>query len=111
MAKQEENEASLICRIRSCHMGGPLYKGDIEDFNGRTCIRCPWHRYCVTIDTGESLYQSIDPYNAAKPPEWRSMGRKQRTHTVTVREGNIYVTLSDPSQHFASDQYNKVNSS
>ena len=30
-----------------------------------------------------------------KPPVWTSKGVKQRTHDVTVKEGKVYVALSD----------------
>lgn len=33
--------------------GGPLSEGDIEDLNGHQCIVCPWHRYPISLDTGE----------------------------------------------------------
>ena len=38
-------------------MGGPLGIGDIEEFEGHACITCPWHRYKITLDTGDKLYQ------------------------------------------------------
>ncbi|CAI8026657.1 Rieske domain-containing protein [Geodia barretti] len=45
------------------HAGGPLELGDIEDSHGRLCVVCPWHRHSITLDTGESLYTSINPAN------------------------------------------------
>ncbi len=30
-------------------MGGPLDNGDIEDYGGRTCVRCPWHAYPFSL--------------------------------------------------------------
>ncbi|XP_054108091.1 Rieske domain-containing protein isoform X2 [Callithrix jacchus] len=41
--------------IRCYHSGGPLHLGDIEDFDGRPCIVCPWHKYKITLATGEAL--------------------------------------------------------
>ena len=34
----------------SCfHQGGPLgTQGEIEDINGVSCLRCPWHNYRVS---------------------------------------------------------------
>ena len=48
-------------------------------------------------------FQSIDPYNKEKPPEWTSKGIKQRTHKVTVEDGKVYVTLSDLNDKRESD--------
>ncbi|XP_038621673.1 Rieske domain-containing protein [Tachyglossus aculeatus] len=90
---------------RCYHAGGPLHLGEIEDFNGQSCIVCPWHKYKITLATGEGLYQSIDPKNPAAVPEWCSKGVKQRIHVVTVKNGNVYVTLSDTSIAYDSDYY------
>ncbi|XP_030048179.1 Rieske domain-containing protein [Microcaecilia unicolor] len=87
------------------HAGGPLHLGEIEDINGQACIICPWHKYKITLATGEGLYQAIDPKLPSALPKWRSKGVKQRIHTVTVKNGDIYVTLSDPSISCESDYY------
>ncbi|XP_017364340.1 Rieske domain-containing protein isoform X1 [Cebus imitator] len=91
--------------IRCYHSGGPLHLGDIEDFDGRPCIVCPWHKYKITLATGESLYQSINPKDPSAKPKWCSKGIKQRIHTVTVDSGNIYVTLSNEPFKCDSDFY------
>uniref|UniRef100_A0A2K6V661 Rieske domain-containing protein n=2 Tax=Saimiri boliviensis boliviensis TaxID=39432 RepID=A0A2K6V661_SAIBB len=91
--------------IRCYHSGGPLHLGDIEDFDGRPCIVCPWHKYKITLATGESLYQSINPKDPSAKPKWCSKGIKQRIHTVTVDNGNIYVTLSNEPFKCDSDFY------
>uniref|UniRef100_A0A2K6CL62 Rieske domain-containing protein n=1 Tax=Macaca nemestrina TaxID=9545 RepID=A0A2K6CL62_MACNE len=91
--------------IRCYHSGGPLHLGDIEDFDGRPCIVCPWHKYKITLATGEGLYQSINPKDPSAKPKWCSKGVKQRIHTVTVDNGNIYVTLSSEPFKCDSDFY------
>ncbi|KAL0606295.1 Rieske domain-containing protein, partial [Plecturocebus cupreus] len=91
--------------IRCYHSGGPLHLGDIEDFDGRPCIVCPWHKYKITLATGESLYQSINPKDPSAKPKWCSKGIKQRIHTVTVDNGNIYVALSSEPFKCDSDFY------
>ncbi|KAF6357488.1 Rieske Fe-S domain containing [Rhinolophus ferrumequinum] len=91
--------------IRCYHSGGPLHLGEIEDFDGRPCIVCPWHKYKITLATGEGLYQSINPKDPSAKPKWCSKGVKQRIHTVTVDNGNIYVTLSKASFKHDSDFY------
>ena len=42
------------------HMGGPLLMSEIEDLGEHgECIKCPWHHYNITLDTGERLYQNV----------------------------------------------------
>ncbi|XP_076995232.1 Rieske domain-containing protein [Tamandua tetradactyla] len=91
--------------IRCYHSGGPLHLGEIEDFDGRPCIVCPWHKFKITLATGEGLYQSINPKDPSAKPKWSSKGIKQRIHTVTVDDGNIYVTLSNEPFKCDSDFY------
>lgn len=38
-------------------------------------------------------------------PKWRSKGVKQRTHHVTLDNGNVYVMLSDMADSIDSDYY------
>ncbi|KAM5168789.1 Rieske domain-containing protein isoform 3-T6 [Callospermophilus lateralis] len=91
--------------IRCYHSGGPLHLGEIEDFDGRPCIVCPWHKYKITLATGEGLYQSKNPKDPSAKPKWCSKGIKQRIHRVTVDNGNIYVTLSKEPFKCDSDFY------
>ncbi|XP_049724402.1 Rieske domain-containing protein isoform X1 [Elephas maximus indicus] len=91
--------------IRCYHSGGPLHLGEIEDFDGRSCIVCPWHKYKITLATGEGLYQSINPKDPSAKPKWCSKGIKQRIHTVTADNGNLYVTLSKEPFKCDSDYY------
>ncbi|NWX99857.1 RFESD protein, partial [Nothoprocta ornata] len=90
---------------RCYHAGGPLHLGDIEDINGQSCIICPWHQYKITLETGEGLYQAINPLEPSPTPRWLSKGVKQRIHKVTVDNGNIYVSPPDLSVSFDSDYY------
>lgn len=76
-----------------------------QDFDGRPCIVCPWHKYKITLATGEGLYQSLNPKDPSAKPKWCSKGVKQRIHTVTVDNGNIYVTLSSEPFKCDSDFY------
>lgn len=91
--------------VRCYHSGGPLQEGDIEEYNGRMCIVCPWHKYKITLAEGEGLYQAVEP--SAKPPKpfWRSKGVKQRVHKVTEVNGNVYLTLNDSEDAVESDVY------
>ncbi|XP_025950788.1 Rieske domain-containing protein-like isoform X1 [Dromaius novaehollandiae] len=90
---------------RCYHAGGPLHLGEIEDINGQPCIICPWHKYKITLETGEGLYQAINPMEQSPTPRWQSKGVKQRIHKVTVDNGNIYVSPPDLSVSFDSDYY------
>uniref|UniRef100_A0A8C0V6I7 Rieske domain-containing protein n=1 Tax=Cyanistes caeruleus TaxID=156563 RepID=A0A8C0V6I7_CYACU len=75
---------------RCYHEGGPLYCGEIEDINGQACIVCPWHKFKITLETGEGLYEGINPLESSPTPKWQSKGVKQRIHTVTIDNGNVY---------------------
>ncbi|XP_028269775.1 Rieske domain-containing protein-like [Parambassis ranga] len=92
--------------MRCYHAGGVLEHGDIEEFNGRLCIVCPWHKYKITVEEGEGLYQAVDnPTVKPLKTYWRSKGVKQRIHKVTEVNGDVYVTLNDSSEAIESDTY------
>uniref|UniRef100_A0A672Q9X0 Rieske domain-containing protein n=1 Tax=Sinocyclocheilus grahami TaxID=75366 RepID=A0A672Q9X0_SINGR len=81
--------------VRCYHSGGPLQEGDIEDFDGRPSIECPWHKYKITLAEGESLYQAVDPSVKPLKPTWCSKGVKQRVHTVTLSNEDVNSFLKD----------------
>ncbi|XP_037536303.1 Rieske domain-containing protein [Nematolebias whitei] len=92
--------------MRCYHSGGALQEGDIEEFNGRLCIVCPWHKYKITLVEGEGLYQAVEnPTVRPMRTQWRSKGVKQRIHKVTEINGDVYVTLNDSREHIESDVY------
>ncbi|KAK6178869.1 hypothetical protein SNE40_011356 [Patella caerulea] len=91
------------------HAGGPLHIGEIEEYGGKKCITCPWHRYKICIANGEGLYESINPFDLSKPPEIKSKGVKQRIHRVTTENGKVYVELSTKDS-VDSDNYNDKDS-
>lgn len=92
--------------LRCYHSGGPLQCGDIEEFDGKHCIVCPWHKYKITLAEGEGLYQAVDD-PSAKPlrTHWRSKGVKQRIHMITEVNGDVYVTLNMSNKAIDSDVY------
>ncbi|XP_013048774.1 Rieske domain-containing protein isoform X1 [Anser cygnoides] len=90
---------------RCYHEGGPLNLGEIEDIAGQPCIVCPWHKYVITLETGEGLYEGINPLEPSPTPRWQSKGVKQRIHKVTVNNGNVYVSPPDLSVSFDSDYF------
>uniref|UniRef100_A0AAR2KMD5 Rieske domain-containing protein n=2 Tax=Pygocentrus nattereri TaxID=42514 RepID=A0AAR2KMD5_PYGNA len=87
------------------HSGGPLQEGDIEEFGGRLCIVCPWHKYKITLAEGEGLYQAVNPLVKPLRPVWCSKGVKQRVHQVTEVNGDIFIRLDDSAGAVESDHY------
>ena len=73
------------------HMGGPLIEGDIEELLGTPHVVCPWHHYRISIETGEGAYQVVKG-------QWKSKGRRQRTHEVRVEGGNVYVRVGSSAE-------------
>ncbi len=69
------------------------------------CVVCPWHKHMITLDTGESLYTSIDPFNPKIQKPNCSKGVKQRIHHTKIDGGMVYVKFSDLSQELDSDRY------
>ncbi|NXB42064.1 RFESD protein, partial [Leucopsar rothschildi] len=90
---------------RCYHEGGPLCRGEIEDIDGQACIVCPWHKFRITLETGEGLYEGINPLEPSPTPKWQSKGVKQRIHKVTIDNGNVYVSPPDLSVSFDSDYF------
>ena len=90
------------------HAGGPLTVGDVEDIGGKACVVCPWHNYCVTVETGEKLYQALVRTEDGKMVAggWDSIGVRQRTHRAFEKEGSIYVQLDEEGK-VESDKYAK----
>ena len=85
------------------HHGAPLSNGDIEDFDGKSCIVCPWHGYRITLESGEGLYWGLSEDLQSKCV--KSKGIKQRAHDVIVRDGKIYVKVNVDGASIASDFY------
>ncbi|ELT88043.1 hypothetical protein CAPTEDRAFT_159559 [Capitella teleta] len=61
------------------HLGGPLFKGDIEDFQGRPHIMCPWHGYMFDVEKGTN-----------------SIGLRQEVFPTKVEEGHVWVQYKCP---------------
>ena len=69
-----------------CATQGPLVEGAIEDLAGTPVVVCPWHRYHMSLRTGEGLYQSLDK-------RWKSKGVKQRPHPTIQLGGSVWVKV------------------
>jgi len=78
------------------HFGAPLDAAPIEQVAGHACLICPWHRYPIALDSGESF---VLPGGASK-------GVKQRVHDCRVdADGSVAVRLSAAPDPLASDHY------
>mmetsp|Transcript_26754 Transcript_26754/g.56892 ORF Transcript_26754/g.56892 Transcript_26754/m.56892 type:complete len:200 (+) Transcript_26754:28-627(+) len=101
---------ALRCLDAVCyHAGGPLTVGDIEEVDGRACVRCPWHNYIVTVETGEKLYQALVKTDDGKlvPGGWESVGVRQRCHRAYEEGGEVFVALDASEGKLESDKYAK----
>ncbi|XP_026163684.1 Rieske domain-containing protein isoform X2 [Mastacembelus armatus] len=87
------------------HAGGLLLNGDIEDIDGKMCIICPKHKYKLSLAKGECLYKGCNPKEKPPVPRWFSKGVKQRIHTVTETNEDVYVKLSEDTSWIESDFY------
>ncbi|XP_032370506.1 Rieske domain-containing protein [Etheostoma spectabile] len=87
------------------HAGGALENGDIEEIADKLCIICPKHKYKIALANGEGIYKGTDPTKKPAVPRWYSKGVKQRIHTVTETNGDVYVKLSEDTCWIESDFY------
>jgi nitrite reductase/ring-hydroxylating ferredoxin subunit len=85
------------------HHGGPLEGGDIEELEGHIILKCPWHKYLIEATSGECLYYGLDL--ATRATKLKSKGLKQRTHAVSIADGNIFVSESRDPPRVESDTY------
>ena len=105
------------------HMGGPLAEGDIEDITLNNeihpCVVCPWHKYNVSLITGEGIYKHEDPFlppaTRQKTSCMKSRGKKQRLHEIYEVDsggsgGRVMVKLNESkSFKYESDRYSEGN--
>eukprot|EP01091_Cochliopodium_minus_P015291 TRINITY_DN5394_c0_g1_i1.p1 TRINITY_DN5394_c0_g1~~TRINITY_DN5394_c0_g1_i1.p1 ORF type:complete len:234 (-),score=49.85 TRINITY_DN5394_c0_g1_i1:14-715(-) len=80
------------------HLGGPLDIGDIEEYGGKSCVVCPWHRYKIDLKSGEALYSKLGG-------EVCSKGKKQRVHTLKIENNSVLVKLDLTPEKIESDTY------
>lgn len=82
---------------RCYHMGGPLERGEVlatpeTQVNGHSCIVCPFHRYVISLETGECFYRP-----AGELGGWRSKGKRQRIYRIVVHGEMLFISNDDPS--------------
>ncbi|XP_076605558.1 Rieske domain-containing protein [Chaetodon auriga] len=87
------------------HSGGELQNGDIEEIDSKLCIICPKHKYKISLAKGEGIYKGTDPREKPPVARWYSKGVKQRIHTITETNGDVYVELSTDKSWIDSDYY------
>eukprot|EP01060_Flectonema_neradi_P018860 TRINITY_DN2580_c0_g1_i1.p1 TRINITY_DN2580_c0_g1~~TRINITY_DN2580_c0_g1_i1.p1 ORF type:complete len:369 (+),score=93.71 TRINITY_DN2580_c0_g1_i1:59-1108(+) len=87
------------------HHGGPLFMGDIEEYNNELCVVCPWHCTKISVETGKSLYERVDVQTKDHFPQDKE-GIKQRVHEVIVRGEDVLVKLNSAEEMaYSSDRY------
>lgn len=52
------------------------------------------------------MLQSVNPKDPVASAKWTAGSVRHRTHLVTVRDGNIFVTLTSLDNKLDSDRYN-----
>jgi hypothetical protein len=73
----------------------------IEDLGSHKCIVCPWHRFPISLSTGESWLRA----DAALNHQCTSKGVKQRVHRCRVVDGSVQVLLNLDKPELPSDHY------
>ncbi len=102
-----KHKGKLYCIDSTCyHTGGPLGVGEIEEMAGKTCIKCPWHSYLVTLDEGGKLYESLvmGPDKKLVSGGLKMKTQAQRVHAVERRADGVYIRLHTEGM-WDSDQY------
>lgn len=106
------HDGALYALDHHCyHSGGPLALGDIEDLvlnqESHPCVVCPWHKYKISLKTGEGIYLHSDPFAKRKTAKLKSKGKKQRTHKIFEDKNGRVMVVLDLSENiqFGSDYY------
>ena len=69
----------LACNNRCPHEGYPLSEGSLDQ---QCVLTCNWHNWKFDLTSGENLYR----------------GDQLRVYPVEIRDGNVWLDLSDPPQ-------------
>ena len=69
----------LACNNRCPHEGYPLSEGSLDD---ECVLTCNWHNWKFDLATGENLYR----------------GDRLRTYPAEIRDGDVWLDLTDPPQ-------------
>lgn len=75
----------------------------LQELSSKLCIICPKHKYKIALADGEGIYKATDPTEETRVPRWYSKGIKQRVHTVTEADGDVFVKLSERPGWLESD--------
>lgn len=75
----------------------------LQEINSKPCIICPKHKYKICLADGEGIYKATNPREQPPVARWYSKGIKQRVHTVTETNGDVYVRLSEQAGWIESD--------
>lgn len=74
-----------------------------QELNSKLCIICPKHKYKIVLADGEGIYKASDPTEKTGGRRWYSKGIKQRVHSVTETNGDVYIKLSERAGWLESD--------
>lgn len=101
---------AFVCIDALCyHMGGALGKdGDIENIGNHLSIRCPNHKYAISLDDGSLLQAGRAAPVRTSAPGVGGGCPKQRTHPVHVKDdGSVWVDIAlSGGLKLPSDIYN-----
>ncbi|GBE59786.1 Rieske domain-containing protein [Babesia ovata] len=94
------------------HAAGRLeeHSEDIEEVNGEPCVRCPMHKYVISLSSGHSFYEAVEVLRKpGGPPSFRSLGfkskgLKQRCHYAKVEGNRLLIRLAGDGE-VESDRY------
>lgn len=100
MLKGLNDLQSSHMRVFTCFLS--THSQEIAD---KLCIICPKHKYKISLANGEGIYKGTDPREKPPVSRWYSKGVKQRIHTVTETNGDVYVKLSEDTCWIESDFY------
>jgi nitrite reductase/ring-hydroxylating ferredoxin subunit len=100
---QKPAEPTVYALDEFCyHEGGPLSAGDIEDWNGVACVKCPYHSYAIALTNGERFLQDLGG-------GFKSLGIRQRAHEVKIKDnGYVYVKILRPEDYEDTDPRHKL---
>jgi len=94
----ESNTEDFFALDSTCwHAKGPLATGDIEEIDGKDCVKCPWHQKSVTLESGELLQEKGVACDKSDR-KVVSSGAVQRTHRITLHRGWAHIHVGVASE-------------
>eukprot|EP01066_Platyproteum_vivax_P005010 Platyproteum_vivax@DN16397_c0_g1_i1.p1 len=111
----DHKTSKIHCIDANCyHAAGKLELcQDIEDINSHRCIRCPLHRYVISLETGEGFYEAVEfveveGVKRAVVTGWKSKGPKQRVHHVKIESDEKILVHLNLNGELPSDEFSRL---